>query len=99
MHNGKLRSVIGKCVLITGAGRGIGNRLAIGLAKAGARIGLVARTGGEFDATKLEIEPPQGRAFRVSRECRASARVADAARRISLEYNGIDLLIAAAATQ
>ncbi|MCU1258979.1 MAG: short-chain dehydrogenase/reductase [Bryobacterales bacterium] len=99
MHNGELRSVIGKCVLITGAGRGIGKRLAIGLAKAGARIGLVARTVGELDATKLEIEHAHGQAFRVCADVGDYAQMADAARRISLEYNGIDLLIAAAATQ
>ena len=44
----------GKSVLITGAGRGIGKRLAIGFAEAGARVGLLARSQAELDLAKLE---------------------------------------------
>ena len=49
-------SIKGKTVLITGAGRGIGKRLALGFAQAGARVGLVSRSQGELDLAKLEIE-------------------------------------------
>ena len=48
-------------VLITGAGRGIGKRLALGFAAAGARVGLLARTQPELDLAKLEIEHAGGR--------------------------------------
>ncbi|HEX4273889.1 MAG TPA: SDR family NAD(P)-dependent oxidoreductase, partial [Bryobacteraceae bacterium] len=51
--------------LITGAGRGIGKRLAIGFAKAGMRVGLVGRSQGELDVTKLEIEHAGGNAHRL----------------------------------
>ena len=43
-------------VLVTGAGRGIGKRLAIGFADAGARVGLLARSRAELDLAKIEIE-------------------------------------------
>jgi NAD(P)-dependent dehydrogenase (short-subunit alcohol dehydrogenase family) len=99
MHNGKLRSVVGKRVLITGAGRGIGKRLAIGFAKAGAKVGLVARTLSELDATKLEIEHAEGQALRVRADVREYAQVAEAAARMVREYGGIDLVITAAAMQ
>jgi NAD(P)-dependent dehydrogenase (short-subunit alcohol dehydrogenase family) len=94
-----LRSVIGKRVLITGAGRGIGKRLAIGLAKAGARVGLVARTLSELDATKLEIEHAEGQALGVRADVREYAQVAEAVARIAEHYGGIDLVITAAAMQ
>jgi NAD(P)-dependent dehydrogenase (short-subunit alcohol dehydrogenase family) len=42
-------------VLITGAGRGIGKRLALGFATAGNRVALLARSKAELDLAHLEI--------------------------------------------
>ena len=39
-----------KIVLITGAGRGIGKRLAMGFAKLGSHVALLGRDAGELDA-------------------------------------------------
>jgi NAD(P)-dependent dehydrogenase (short-subunit alcohol dehydrogenase family) len=41
----------GKTALITGAGRGIGRAIALGLGGAGARVALLARTAGQLDET------------------------------------------------
>ena len=57
-----MNTVKGKSVLITGAGRGIGKRLALGFAAEGARVGLLARSEGELDLAKLEIEQAGGQA-------------------------------------
>jgi len=46
----------GKNVVITGSGRGIGRAIAIACAKEGANVGLTARTAGELNLTKKEIE-------------------------------------------
>ena len=54
-----------KCVLITGAGRGIGKRLALGFAAEGMRVGLLARSEAEIDLAKLEIEQAGGTAMRL----------------------------------
>ena len=56
MHN-----IRNKSVLITGAGRGIGKRLALGFAEAGARVGMVSRSQAELDLAKLEIEQAGGK--------------------------------------
>ena len=42
----------GKTALITGAGRGIGRAIALGLADAGAHAILLARTAGQLDETR-----------------------------------------------
>src|SRR5208283_3881810 len=44
-----LSDIRNKSILVTGAGRGIGKRLALGLAQAGARVGLLARSQPELD--------------------------------------------------
>lgn len=46
----------GKNIVITGSGRGIGQAVAIGLAKEGANVGLISRTLEELTKTKEEIE-------------------------------------------
>ncbi len=99
MHNSELRSVTGKNVLITGAGRGIGKRLAIGFAKAGFNVGLVSRTPAELDATKFEIEHAHGHALSVCADVCNYAQLRDAAETIRSQYGSVDMLIAAAAIQ
>ncbi|MEW8974867.1 MAG: SDR family NAD(P)-dependent oxidoreductase, partial [Exiguobacterium sp.] len=49
-------SLTDQTFLITGAGRGIGRALAIGMAEAGADIILVARTERDLKETAQEIE-------------------------------------------
>jgi NAD(P)-dependent dehydrogenase (short-subunit alcohol dehydrogenase family) len=43
----------GKTALITGAGRGIGRAIALGLGGAGARVVLLARTAGQLEETRV----------------------------------------------
>lgn len=54
-----------KTVMITGAGRGIGKRFALGFAKLGAKIALVSRSKAEVDLTHIEIEQAGGNALRI----------------------------------
>ena len=84
-------------VLITGAGRGIGKRLAIGFAKAGARVGLLGRSQGELDVTKLEIEHAGGMAHRFRADVREYEQVSAAVDRMIAVYGAVHTLIANAA--
>jgi len=89
-------SIKGKTVLITGAGRGIGKRLALGFAQAGARVGLVSRSQGELDLAKLEIEQAGGTALRIRADVRDLHHMDSAVERIRAAYGGLDILIGAA---
>lgn len=83
--------------LITGAGRGIGKRLAIGLAQAGARVGLLGRSQAELDLTKLEIEHAGGIAHRFRADVRDLEQLTAAVDRMAVIYGSIHTLIANAA--
>ncbi len=83
-------------MLVTGAGRGIGKRLAMGFAMAGAKVGLLARTEAELDLTKLEIEQAGGVALKFRCDVRAPDDLAHAVTRMVGTFGGLDVLIAAA---
>ena len=93
------RTMKDKSVLITGAGRGIGKRLAMGFAEAGAKVGLLARSQAELDLAKLEIEQAGGIAIRLRADVRNLDEMAHAVERLRASFNGLDILIAAAGMQ
>lgn len=88
-----------KGVLITGGSRGIGKRLALGFAAAGARVGLLARSKAELDLAKLEIEHAGGNALRFRADVRDFEQVRAAVDRMRVSFGSVDILIAAAASQ
>jgi len=92
-------AIRGKSVLITGAGRGIGKRLAIGFAEAGARVGLLARSQAELDLAKLEIEQAGGTALRIRADVCDLDQMQAAAERVRSAFGSVDVLVAAAGVQ
>jgi NAD(P)-dependent dehydrogenase (short-subunit alcohol dehydrogenase family) len=88
-----------QAVLITGAGRGIGKRLAIGFAAQGARVGLLARSQAELDLAKLEIEHAGGAALRIRADVRDYDQMCAAVERMRSVFGGVDALIASAGIQ
>ena len=89
-------SVKDRRVLVTGAGRGIGKRLAIGFSAAGAKVGLLARTEAELDLAKLEIEQADGTAIKIRADVRQSEEMNWAVDRMRASFGGVDVLVAAA---
>lgn len=86
-------------ILITGAGRGIGKRLAMGFASAGASLALLARSKPELDLARLEIEHAGARAIPLAADVRDYAAVQAAVETMVAELGSVDALVCAAAVQ
>lgn len=93
----QFRGIKDRGVLITGAGRGIGKRLAIGFAANGAKVGLLARTKAELDLAHLEIEHAGGVSLRLRADVRDYDQIASAVRRMNVHFGGVHVLVCAAA--
>jgi 3-oxoacyl-[acyl-carrier protein] reductase len=85
--------------MITGAGRGIGKRLAIGFAQLGAKVALIARSKAELDLADLEIEHGGGTSLRIRTDVRDYEQVCAAVDRIRVHYGNVHVLICSAAVQ
>jgi len=94
-----VNSLKDKGALVTGAGRGIGKRLALGFAEAGARVGLLARGKAELDLAQLEIEHAGGVALRIRADVTDFEQMCSAADRMRAHFGGVHVLVAAAAVQ
>jgi len=94
-----LRPLRDKCVLVTGAGRGIGKRLALGFAAAGAKVGLLARSKAELDLAHLEIEHANSTALRLRADVRDFEQVHAAAERLRAHFGPVHILVCAAGVQ
>jgi NAD(P)-dependent dehydrogenase (short-subunit alcohol dehydrogenase family) len=90
----------GKTALITGAGRGIGRAIALGLAGAGAGVILLARTAAQLDDTRALLRE-QGvpvRRIQVVPADLADSEQRDRAASAALAVGRVDILINNAAT-
>lgn len=86
-----------KSVLVTGGGRGIGKRLALGFAQLGARLALISRSKAELDLTHIEIEQGGGSALRIRGDVTDPEQMAVATDRVRVAYGNVpDVLICAA---
>jgi NAD(P)-dependent dehydrogenase (short-subunit alcohol dehydrogenase family) len=87
-----------KAVLITGGGRGIGKRFALGFARLGARIALLGRSKAEIDLAHIEIEQAGANALRIRADVTDPEQMALAVDRVRVVFGGpVDILICAAA--
>jgi 3-oxoacyl-[acyl-carrier protein] reductase len=89
----------GKNAVVTGAGRGIGKRLAIAFAAEGARVGLLSRTQALLNVTHLEIADAGGDSLVVPADVAVYAQVQKAVEAVRQKFGPIDILINAAGVQ
>lgn len=86
-------SLAGRVALVTGAGRGIGKALALGLAQEGADLVCLARTQSEVEATAALAREMGRRAIAVTADITVKAQV-DAAVAAAVQQMGrIDILV------
>ncbi len=85
----------GTTALVTGAGKGIGRAVAHALARAGASVGLVARTTTQLEQVVAELRDliPDARVRAVTADVADRAAVEGAIAQIEAELGGVDVLV------
>ena len=85
----------GRTALVTGAGKGIGRSVAHALVRAGANVGLVARTGADLErvAAELRAAHPGARVSTAAADVADRAAVEAAAARAAAELGDVDILV------
>jgi NAD(P)-dependent dehydrogenase (short-subunit alcohol dehydrogenase family) len=83
----------GKRAVVTGAGRGLGQQMAIALAQAGADVVCAARTREQLEATAEAIEALGRRAVVQPTDVRDAARCDELVETCMRELGGIDIML------
>ena len=83
----------GRTALVTGAGRGIGRAIAIGLGRRGARVGLLARTQRDLDAVAAKIRDDGGTAIAPAADIGHAGQTRSALNRLAGELGPVELLV------
>ena len=90
----------GKVAFITGASRGVGEAIALKLAKEGVAIAVVAksikedpRLGGTINSVAQKINDAGGRALAIQCDIRDEEQVIEAVQRANTILGGIDILV------
>ena len=86
-------SLAGKVAIVTGAGRGIGQGIALGLAGAGADIVCTARTADQIEATAARVRQAGRRALAVACDVREAGQVEGMVQAAVAELGRIDVLV------
>lgn len=86
-------SLSNKVALVTGAGRGIGKSIALGLAKAGADVVLTSRTLSEVEITADEIKKIGRKALPIVCDVGKSTDVRRLAQTAMDEFGQVDILV------
>jgi NAD(P)-dependent dehydrogenase (short-subunit alcohol dehydrogenase family) len=82
-----------RVAVITGASRGIGKAIALGLARAGAGIILVSRDRGPLDQAAMEIGEAGGRAMVLAADVTDEDQVTALRREIAERHGGVHILV------
>ncbi|MFQ5895380.1 MAG: SDR family NAD(P)-dependent oxidoreductase [Nitrospinota bacterium] len=83
----------GKVAIVTGAGQGIGQAIALGLAKEGARVALAARNEANLRATAKKVEALRGQSLVVPTDLHYEDQVRRMVGRVVERWGRVDILV------
>jgi NAD(P)-dependent dehydrogenase (short-subunit alcohol dehydrogenase family) len=86
-------SLQGKAAIVTGASRGIGKAIALGFAKAGARVAVTSRKVNDLEATAAEIAAFGGEALVVQSHLGKMEEISRMVGTVKNEFGRIDILV------
>lgn len=92
-------SLGGRVALVTGGGRGLGRGVALGLAKAGADVAVLAQTRSELAETVSSIRELERRAIAIEASVTDRLLIDKAVRQVVDELGRLDILVNAAGIQ
>ncbi|MGO4275989.1 SDR family NAD(P)-dependent oxidoreductase, partial [Paenibacillus sp. TAF58] len=82
-----------KIAIVTGAGRGIGRALAIGLAEAGADVALFARTASDIEEVANEIRALGRKAYPFTVDVTNREQIEEAVQQLIEQTGRLDILV------
>lgn len=85
--------LIGRRCLVTGGGRGIGRAITLALAREGAHVAILARTGSELDETAALLADQGQTALKLQADVGRREEVDAAIERVLAAWGGIDVLV------
>jgi NAD(P)-dependent dehydrogenase (short-subunit alcohol dehydrogenase family) len=88
-----MKSLIGRVVVVTGGGRGIGKAIALGLAKAGAAVAVAARSEDQLTETVREITRLGCRAISLTADVTDPTAVQKMVVEVEETLGSVDLLV------
>src|ERR1700752_1290470 len=88
-----MQSFDGKVALVIGAGRGIGKAVALSLAQMSCRVVLAARTSGELEKVKLDIQNDKGLTIAVPTHLTRDEDIDTLVRQNEGQFGAVDFLI------
>jgi meso-butanediol dehydrogenase/(S,S)-butanediol dehydrogenase/diacetyl reductase len=88
-----METIEGRIALVTGAGRGIGRAITLGLARAGAHVAVSDRTVPEIEAVAAEVKALGRRTFFFPLDVSDRAQVAAAPRAVAAALGPVDILV------
>ncbi len=89
--------LVGKVAIITGAGRGIGEAIAVAFARQGARLVLAARTGRELERVVRDVEQVGSQAIVAAGDVSQANEINRIVSATIQRYERVDVLVNAAA--
>jgi len=88
-----MNHLVDKVALISGAGQGVGQGIALAMADAGAHIALLGRTMEKLQNSRKLVENRGGKALCLTADVKSADDLEAAVKAVKTEWGGIDILV------